>query len=127
MKQNRKTWQGTSKKRRNSAFFIFVFLGMLTAFGPFVTDMYLPSLPSMTFYFNASTSLVQLGLTFSMLGLAAGQIVFGSLVSPLVGMGNILISTGITFVISAIASTVCGVLAVRWKESVSDSAASSAC
>ena len=52
---------------------------------------------------------------------------FGSLVSPLVGMGNILISTGITFVISAIASTVCGVLAVRWKESVSDSAASSAC
>lgn len=78
MKQN-KTWQGNSTKRRNTAFFLFVFLGMLTAFGPFVTDMYLPSLPAMTTYFNASISLVQLGLTFSMLGLAAGQIVFGPL------------------------------------------------
>lgn len=31
----------------NSKLFILVLLGMLTAFGPFVTDMYLPSLPSM--------------------------------------------------------------------------------
>lgn len=52
---------------------------MLTAFGPFVTDMYLPSLPAMTSYFNAGASSVQLGLTFSMLGLAAGQILFGPL------------------------------------------------
>ena len=76
MKQ-KKTWQGSSTARRNSALFLFVFLGMLTAFGPFVTDMYLPSLPAMANYFSASASLVQLGLTFSMLGLAAGQIVFG--------------------------------------------------
>ena len=100
MKQTKKTWQGTSKKRRNSAFFIFVFLGMLTAFGPFVTDMYLPSLPAMTSYFNASTSLVQLGLTSSMLGLAAGQILFGPLSDKfgrrlplLVSMGLFLAST----------------------------------
>ena len=52
---------------------------MLTAFGPFVTDMYLPSLPAMADYFSASASWVQLGLTFSMLGLAAGQILFGPL------------------------------------------------
>ncbi len=78
MKQ-KKTWQGSSTARRNSALFLFVFLGMLTAFGPFVTDMYLPSLPAMANYFSASASLVQLGLTFSMLGLAAGQIVFGPL------------------------------------------------
>ncbi len=78
MKQN-KTWQGFSTTRRNSALFLFVFLGMLTAFGPFVTDMYLPSLPAMTDYFSTSASLVQLGLTFSMLGLAAGQILFGPL------------------------------------------------
>lgn len=31
----------------NSAQFIFIFLGLLTAFGPFVTDMYLPSLSAM--------------------------------------------------------------------------------
>ena len=78
MKQN-KTWQGNSATRRNSALFLFVFLGMLTAFGPFVTDMYLPSLPAMADYFSASASWVQLGLTFSMLGLAAGQILFGPL------------------------------------------------
>lgn len=102
MKQNKKTWQGTSKKRRNSAFFIFVFLGMLTAFGPFVTDMYLPSLPSMTFYFNASTSLVQLGLTFSMLGLAAGQIVFGPL-SDKFGRRKPLLASMILFLVSTLA------------------------
>lgn len=78
MKQ-KKTWQGSSATRRNSALFLFIFLGMLTAFGPFVTDMYLPSLPAMAGYFSASASAVQLGLTFSMLGLAAGQIIFGPL------------------------------------------------
>ena len=58
--------------KKNSAQFIFVFLGLLTAFAPFVTDMYLPSLPSMMLYFNTSISMVQMGLTFSMLGLALG-------------------------------------------------------
>lgn len=63
----------------NSKLFILVLLGMLTAFGPFVTDMYLPSLPAMGEYFNASSSMVQLGLTTSMIGLAVGQIFFGPL------------------------------------------------
>ena len=54
-------------------------LGMLTAFGPFVTDMYLPSLPAMGHYFNTTSSMVQLGLTTSMIGLAVGQIFFGPL------------------------------------------------
>lgn len=65
--------------KSNSSFFIFVFLGMLTAFGPFVTDMYLPSLPAMTVFFDTSVSMVQMGLTFSMLGLALGQLFFGPL------------------------------------------------
>ena len=73
------TWQGNSKRHKNTAFFLFVFLGMLSAFGPFVTDMYLPSLPAMTSYFNTGASLVQLGITSSMLGLAFGQIIFGPL------------------------------------------------
>lgn len=77
--QKTKTWQGSSKRRKNTAFFLFVFLGMLSAFGPLVTDMYLPSLPAMTSYFMTGPSMVQLGLTFSMLGLAAGQIIFGPL------------------------------------------------
>ena len=63
----------------NSKLFILVLLGMLTAFGPFVTDMYLPSLPSMGEYFSTSSSMIQLGLTTSMIGLAVGQIFFGPL------------------------------------------------
>ena len=66
-------------KNGNSKFFLLTLLGMLTAFGPFVTDMYLPSLPSMREYFKTTPSLVQLGLTASMIGLAAGEIFFGSL------------------------------------------------
>ena len=63
----------------NSKVFLLILLGMLTAFGPFVTDMYLPSLPSMGEYFNATSSQVQLGLTTSMIGLAVGQVLFGPL------------------------------------------------
>lgn len=63
----------------NSKLFILILLGMLTAFGPFVTDMYLPSLPVMGEYFNTNSSMVQLGLTTSMIGLAVGQIFFGPL------------------------------------------------
>lgn len=57
--------------------FLVVFLGMLSAFGPFVTDMYLPTLPSMADVFNTTPSLVQMGLATSMLGLAVGQVFFG--------------------------------------------------
>ena len=43
------------KGKKNSKVFILVFLGMLTAFGPFVTDMYLPTLPAMSEYFHTTT------------------------------------------------------------------------
>lgn len=67
------------KGKKNSKVFILVFLGMLTAFGPFVTDMYLPTLPAMSEYFHTTSSMVQLGLTASMIGLAVGQLLFGPL------------------------------------------------
>lgn len=54
-----------------------VILGNLTAFGPFVTDFYLPCLPELTRYFSATPSLVQVSLTSGMLGLAVGQIIIG--------------------------------------------------
>lgn len=63
----------------NSKTFLLVLLGLLTAFGPFVTDMYLPTLPAMTAFFHTSSSMVQMGLTTSMIGLAAGQLLFGPL------------------------------------------------
>ena len=63
----------------NSRLFLLILLGMLTAFGPFVTDMYLPTLPSMAGFFATSSSMVQMGLTTSMIGLAVGQLFFGPL------------------------------------------------
>ena len=39
--------------------------------------MYLPTLPSMAEYFGTSASMVQLGLSSSMAGLAIGQLLFG--------------------------------------------------
>ena len=89
------------KFKKNSAQFVFVFLGMLTAFGPFVTDMYLPSLPAMQAYFKTSVSWVQLGLTFSMLGLALGQLIFGPL-SDRQGRRKPLIISMILFVIATL-------------------------
>ena len=87
--------------KKNSAQFIFIFLGMLTAFAPFVTDMYLPSLPSMQIFFDTSVSMVQMGLTFSMLGLTCGQLVFGPL-SDKYGRRKPLIFSMVLFVISTL-------------------------
>jgi DHA1 family bicyclomycin/chloramphenicol resistance-like MFS transporter len=49
----------------------------MTAFAPLITDMYLPSLPALAEYFRTSASMVQLTITTSMLGIAAGQLFFG--------------------------------------------------
>ena len=88
-------------KNGNSKFFLLTLLGMLTAFGPFVTDMYLPSLPSMGEYFKTTPSLVQLGLTASMIGLAAGQIFFGPL-SDKYGRRSPMLAAMYLFIISTI-------------------------
>ena len=85
----------------NSKTFLLVLLGLLTAFGPFVTDMYLPTLPSMTGYFGTTSSMVQLGLTSSMIGLALGQLFFGPL-SDRYGRRPPLIAAMALFIVSTI-------------------------
>lgn len=69
--------EGTVAKRKTSSLFVLITLGLLSAFGPFVTDLYLPALPTLTDYFNTSASSVQLSLSLSMLGLALGQVLIG--------------------------------------------------
>ncbi len=54
-------------------------LGGLSAFGPFVTDMYLPALPSLSKAFSTSQFWIQTSMSVCMIGLAAGQIVIGPL------------------------------------------------
>jgi len=66
-------------ENKNSKAFFLILLGLLSAFGPFVTDMYLPGLPSMMTFFGTTTAMVQLGLTSSMIGMAVGQLFFGPL------------------------------------------------
>ena len=83
--------------------FLVVFLGMLSAFGPFVTDMYLPTLPSMAEVFDTTPSLVQMGLATSMLGLAVGQVFFGPL-SDKYGRKAVLVSAMILFAVSTVAA-----------------------
>ena len=58
--------------------FLIVFLGMLAAMAPLSTDMYLPALPEFSEDFHISTSLAQLTLTMTLIGMAVGQILGGS-------------------------------------------------
>lgn len=88
--------------RNNTDTFIYILLGALTAFAPFVTDMYLPALPTLTQAFSASVPEVQTGLTSSMLGLAAGQLVIGPLsdkfgrkIPLMVSLGAFIIATAL--------------------------------
>lgn len=66
-------------KSNNSYVFVLVLVAVLSAFGPFVTDFYLPALPQLTRYFHADAPVVQLSLTFGMIGLAGGQLFIGPL------------------------------------------------
>lgn len=80
--------------------YLIVFLGLLSAFGPFVIDMYLPVLPEMAEVFRCDTSVIQLGLTFCMVGLAAGQLLFGP-ASDKYGRRPVLILTLLVFVFAS--------------------------
>lgn len=81
--------------------YLIVFLGLLSAFGPFVIDMYLPALPEMTGVFHCDSSTVQLGLTFCMIGLAVGQLLFGP-ASDKYGRKTILVFSLIIFVVASL-------------------------
>ncbi|CAM3705369.1 multidrug effflux MFS transporter [Cohnella lubricantis] len=58
---------------------IAAILGLLSAFGPFSLDMYLPALPAVASDLHASTSVTQLSLTACLVGLALGQLIVGPL------------------------------------------------
>ena len=68
-----------SEKTFASAIFMVSFLAALTAFGPFVTDFYVPAMPAQAKDLNASAALTQAGLSASMWGLAIGQLIVGPL------------------------------------------------
>ena len=61
----------------NNMLYLTIFLGVMTAMAPLSTDMYLPSLPEISSAFDISTSMTQLTLTMTMVGMAVGQILGG--------------------------------------------------
>lgn len=87
--------------KQKIGYFIPITLGMLTAFGPFITDFYLPSIPEMQEYFKTSPSLMAMSLTAGMLGLALGQILIGPL-SDKYGRKRLLVGSMLLFGISSI-------------------------
>ena len=89
------------KETLNSKLYILVVIGIVSAFGPFVTDFYLPALPVLAGYFDTTASLIQLSLTFSMVGLAVGQLVIGPL-SDKYGRKKTLMASLVLFCISTI-------------------------
>lgn len=82
--------------------FLTLTLGFLTAFGPFVTDFYLPAMPSMADDLQTSPQLVSLTITMGMIGLALGQILIGPL-SDKYGRRGPLVASMAIFVIASVA------------------------
>ena len=59
----------------SGGYFVFTitYLVLLSAFGSFVNDTYIPTMPEMVRYFHCSVSTCELGLTFGMIGLGVGK------------------------------------------------------
>ena len=85
----------------NSKLFLEGLLGLLSAFGPFVMDMYLSAFPLIADFYNASPSMVQLSLAACTVGLALGQFVFGA-VSDSFGRKTPLLFSLILYVVTSV-------------------------
>lgn len=80
-------------------------LALLSAVAPFGTDMYLSSFPTMATDLGVSNTTVQLTLTAFLIGLAAGQFVFGPLSDRLGRRGPLLIGS-LLFVLAGIVAVI---------------------
>lgn len=83
--------------------FLILYLVLLSAFGSFVNDMYIPTLPEMVKSFHTTVSTVQLGLTSGMIGLGAGEMILGPL-SDRFGRKPILMAALVVFCVGAVCS-----------------------
>ncbi|WP_413740153.1 multidrug effflux MFS transporter [Sodalis sp. RH14] len=91
-------------------------LGSLAALGPLCTDFYLPALPQLAGSLATNTASAQLSLTAGLLGLGAGQLIFGPLSDKLGRMRPLLFSLLILLLASiacALAQNIGQLLAAR--------------
>lgn len=96
---------------KKTGLFVTVTLGVLTAFGPFVTDFYLPFLPEMSRSFHTSPSAVSTSLTAGMVGLAVGQILIGPL-SDKYGRKRLLVLSMLLFAVTSLCCVLSPTIAV---------------
>ena len=82
---------------------LVVILGGLAAFAPLSFDMYLPAFPELATDFGTSASAIQLTLTTCLVGVAVGQLVFGSLSDARGRRGPLLVG----LVVYTVASALC--------------------
>ena len=104
---------------------LIVFLGIMAAMAPLATDMYLPALPELQHDFASSTSLIQMTLTMTMLGMALGQLLAGP-ISDYKGRRGPLFLGMVIFMLSSflcsIADNIYLLLAVRFIQGLAGSA-----
>ncbi len=104
---------------------LLVVLGLLSAIAPFATDLYLPAFPEMAADLQTSATAVQLSLTSFLLGVTAGQLVFGPLsdrfgrVAPLVAGAVLCVAAS---VIAVFAPTVGVLIAARFVQGLGGAA-----
>lgn len=89
------------KLKVNSRNYMLAYLGVLSTFGPFVMDMYLSAFPMIAVFFRTSPSMVQLSLTSCTIGLAVGQLIFGT-VSDRYGRRMPLLVSMVLFLLSTL-------------------------
>jgi MFS transporter, DHA1 family, multidrug resistance protein len=95
---------------------LVIMLGLATAFGPLSTDMYVPALPAMADDLEVSPAGLQLTLIACLVGLAAGQLVSGTLSDrwgrrrPIVAG---LVGFGLLSLLIAVAPTLTTLVALR--------------
>ncbi len=100
---------GRTLSRVNLIIYLVV-LGMLAAFGPVCTDIYLPALPVITKDLLSDPAVIQLSLTTSFLGLAVGQVFIGPISDALGRKLPLLIS----LILFAITSAACAMAQDVW-------------
>jgi len=85
---------------RNNRLVYAVTLGLLAALGPLCIDLYLPALPELAHDLQTSTATAQLSLTAGLLGLGAGQLLFGPMSDKFGRLRPLTLSLALLFIAS---------------------------
>ncbi|AKK04025.1 multidrug effflux MFS transporter [Corynebacterium epidermidicanis] len=99
------------KPRQTLTWPLLAGLALLSAGGPFGTDLYLPGLPRIAADLGTSDAAVQLTLSSFMLGMAAGQVFIGPL-SDSLGRHKLLVISAVLAVVSSAACALAPNIAV---------------